>query len=398
MLVTARPGAVLSILKNFTSVFINVGYDAKRRSEFVLRFAREIASDSCQPLFEELINRFQFDSVLNDLCRNPLNLSILCMLIAESKATLPSSKTSLYQELQRFILQRASNSLKMDAETLEQLTNPLSEVAFTSLLDNCTQIEEKDLAKVCNPSLVQNMGILRKDVSISKFSQRSTFSFTHKSFQDFYAAKRIMQNGLHRMQRRNLAAELLQLHGSRFTLVFVCGLLAQSQKPEHENTLLDVFELLKRDTFLPCVPCEQLGAYDAAENHRGHLLLHCLNELSHIASVLGLSLVFSSVEQVCLSYPWCSSQCIEGFLKFSDLFDTYCMTCSKLQPSLGAIQKRLRKSLDELDLPVDVDVTVDPKCRKFSLTIPAQMVSERFKAVDTLLRKVSFLSRYLDFM
>ena len=99
LLLTSRPGYAVNLMKYFDSVFINIGYDIKRRLEFIDKFAAETACEESESYFQSFKARIEADGVLSELCRNPLNLSILCMLVGETNLDLPKTRTALYEEV-----------------------------------------------------------------------------------------------------------------------------------------------------------------------------------------------------------------------------------------------------------------------------------------------------------
>ena len=99
LLLTSRPGYAVNLMKYFDSVFINIGYDIKRRLEFIDKFAAEMACEESESYFQSFKARIEADGVLSELCRNPLNLSILCMLVGETNLDLPKTRTALYEEV-----------------------------------------------------------------------------------------------------------------------------------------------------------------------------------------------------------------------------------------------------------------------------------------------------------
>jgi hypothetical protein len=131
VLITSRPGFCFNLMKHFDSIFMNIGYDEKNRQLFIEKFCTEIAStDYEETAFTEFKDRLKADNILNELCRNPLNLSILCMLVAETNIYVPHTRTALYMEMENFIIQKASMTLGIDLEDLREKCRALEGIAY----------------------------------------------------------------------------------------------------------------------------------------------------------------------------------------------------------------------------------------------------------------------------
>ena len=112
-------------MKYFDSVFINIGYDVGRRLEFIDKFAAETSTAESAPSFESFKARMEADGVLSELCRNPLNLSILSMLVGETNLELPKTRTALYEEVRIImnnynIFNKNTDTYKLSLESYEK--------------------------------------------------------------------------------------------------------------------------------------------------------------------------------------------------------------------------------------------------------------------------------------
>ena len=141
VLVTSRPGFTLNLLKHFDSTFVIVGYGEEQRIEFIEKFA-SICDVASHEQFQSFKFRLSADQVLSHLCRNPLHLVILCMLLDDSESSdyLPQTKTELYDEMHEFILKRACESLQYSFEDFKNKCSPLAAIAFKGLVEGRTEV------------------------------------------------------------------------------------------------------------------------------------------------------------------------------------------------------------------------------------------------------------------
>ena len=99
-----------------------------------------------KPRFEAFKQRLQADSVLSRLCRNPMNLCILCLLLEENTtASLPQTKTDLYVAMEEFIMNRAASSLGTSYEQIKAVCAPLDAIAYEGLISGRTTVSEKEI-------------------------------------------------------------------------------------------------------------------------------------------------------------------------------------------------------------------------------------------------------------
>ena len=164
-----------------------------------------------------------------------------------------------------------------------------------------------------------------------------------------------------------MARELLESGNNKLVMVFLCGLLRKNN-----YTLVELLDIIKDNTYLPLLPIESLSLHDVSENHNSHTFFHCLREVdtlrsddvsgleSHPPALLthgvtqrkssadvlldkfGARVIDCKIEQISLSYPWCSAECLEGTTKLFSLVDKHCMSCQPATPT-GSQQHKQQK-------------------------------------------------------
>ncbi|ELU15240.1 hypothetical protein CAPTEDRAFT_195773, partial [Capitella teleta] len=187
LLVTSRPNFLENKLRHFESTFTVEGYNNRERLEHVKRYAEHQRIDPMP-----FISMFKEESI-PDLCSNPLNLTLLCML-REEDTQLRITRTALYTSIHRIIRQKAGERMHLtEAEVEESLLRPLYQFAFEAHQKNETVVREKDSKKVKNFQRICEVGYLTNEVIISRLQKEVRFQFTHKTFLEFLTAKHIAE-------------------------------------------------------------------------------------------------------------------------------------------------------------------------------------------------------------
>lgn len=197
------------------------------------------------------------DQSLLNLITNPLICAIICALSQETEDELPIRRISLYEEACKILVDirdrqrgiRAGQLALNDKQIslgLEQRFKILQSLAESMLQNGDKEISEfkaKNIIARCLPSLqinaddttvnsiylllVQRSGIVREPVS-------ERMDFTHTTFQDYFAAKQIIDH-----DDIGLLVNRAEDEGFRNLFVFAGGLANQNQQKELIERLLN---------------------------------------------------------------------------------------------------------------------------------------------------------------
>ncbi|ELU10931.1 hypothetical protein CAPTEDRAFT_188983, partial [Capitella teleta] len=142
VLITSRHNFLQNKLSHFHSTAAVEGCNYREQLEHVKRYAEHKKIDSAP--FESL---FAVKNV-QDLCNNPLNLTLVCLLIEEDTQLL-NSRTALYTSIHNIINRKASERMHLTpAEVEESLLRPLYRLAFEANQKNETVIREGSFKNV----------------------------------------------------------------------------------------------------------------------------------------------------------------------------------------------------------------------------------------------------------
>ncbi|ELU15272.1 hypothetical protein CAPTEDRAFT_193746 [Capitella teleta] len=320
LLVTSRPNFLENKQQHFESRFKVEGYNYRERLEHVKRYAehKNIASAPFESMLEE-------ESII-DLCSNPLNLTLLCLL-REEDTQLRITRTALYTSIHRIIKQKAAKRLKLtEAEVEESLLRPLYQFAFEAHQKNETVVREKDSKKVQNFQRICEVGYLTNEVIISRLQKEVRFQFTHKTFVEFLTAKHIAE--MDRKERMNWMQHLryadcyIQIHGLAIgdyfnveqnepILGFLFGLLEEESAELTQMASLVIKET--RFSYEPHHPISFDSSCDAS-----HQLLRLLAELNVVPPEL-VDVICKRRPPLINIYDDCSVSCRRGMLKLCNL-------------------------------------------------------------------------------
>ena len=214
------------------------GFSEENSFKYIRKHFRNIGTEHASK-GERLIEEVQRNPMLGHFQTNPLNLLLLCVLYQDHEGNLLSSITDLYQIIVRCLLRRycAKEELKASVKDedvdkqFEIAILALGELAWKCLRNDRLTFYEDELEELerSNENIVaRRLGLVYKEESVKKLKPRHTYSFLHKTLQEYLAASYIAHN--------LRGSELYVLKQVRFSLatrkfrqvcLFACGILRE---------------------------------------------------------------------------------------------------------------------------------------------------------------------------
>ena len=187
LMLTARHEAGMEIRRYCDTLLDIVGYTSEDADSYITKYFRNHEDPS---LGNALIEKLKYDGQLRELTANPLNTALLCLVCEETKGALPSNKTKLYGDLVSFALRRdfarKNENVPSDPiETCVDQLNQLGKMALEALKDDRMYFIEDEMKR---HSINFLKCFLSREASISKVRPTACYAFTHKTFQEFFAA------------------------------------------------------------------------------------------------------------------------------------------------------------------------------------------------------------------
>ena len=191
LMLTARHEAGMRVRRYCDTLLEIVGYTHKDVDSYIKKY---FSSHEDQSLADKMIQKLNGDRHLRVITVNPLNTALLCLLCEETKGVFPSKRTKMYDELVSCALRRyfAKRGIPLgDDDPMERCAselNQLGKMAFEALLKNqlyFTQAEVKSQRATVD---FQRLPFLSREPSVSKIRPTPTYAFTHKTFQEYFAA------------------------------------------------------------------------------------------------------------------------------------------------------------------------------------------------------------------
>ena len=246
----------------FGSCLAIEGFSEENSFEYIRKHFRNIGTEHSYK-GERLIEEIKRNPLLRHLQSNPLNLLLLCVVYEEHEGSLPSSMTALYQTIVRCLLRRYCareelNVPKKDEDLDKQFEIPilaLGELAWKCLLNDRLSFYEDELEELesSNENIVaRRLGLVYKEESLRRLKPRHTYSFLHKTFQEYLAASHIahkFRGSEFQMLEQMLFPEIARRKFKQ-VFVFVCGILGEEANILFEligNMLQKQWDWLKCD-------------------------------------------------------------------------------------------------------------------------------------------------------
>ena len=201
---TSRQEKGIDCRTAFDSLLEIKGFTKTKMKEYVKKYFGKNTAAA-----QSLLEKISENRGIEELTGNPLNTMLLCIMFEHNKGNLPSTQTELYEQLVQFITKRycTNEGLEINVDTLmenlkEELEIPknedtlekqfqkyfvvLGKLAFEGLKRDQLHFFDKDLSN-CHKE-VAKIGFLFKEESCNKLKQEYSYSFLHKTVQEFFAA------------------------------------------------------------------------------------------------------------------------------------------------------------------------------------------------------------------
>ena len=189
LMLTARREAGMKVRRYCDSLLEIVGYTSKDADSYITKY---FSNHDDASLAEKLISELKRDHRLRELTSNPLNTALLCLLCEDTERVFPSNKTKMYTELVSCAIRRyfARKSVPLDArdpvEAFSDDLNQLGKVALKALKADRMYFSEEEIK--CQSIGFLRLCFLSREASVSKLRPMPCYAFTHKTFQEYFAA------------------------------------------------------------------------------------------------------------------------------------------------------------------------------------------------------------------
>ena len=237
---TARHEAGVKVRQLCDTLFEVKGFTEAQAREFIAKYFKEKSE-----LAEKLSAQISHDENLREMCANPLNTALLCLLCEEFGGTLPEKRTTLYLNMIECVLKRYRKKRELP-DTKEDLTNlykpqlkSLGLIALNGLIQDKLDFGENELGEHAND--IAAFGFLSVYPGGSKLRPSLRYAFLHKSFQECFAAFYICCE----IQDKRITPEELVSNDKYFInlkqmLLFSCGILAEQTDQEAAALVLSL--------------------------------------------------------------------------------------------------------------------------------------------------------------
>ena len=260
-----------------------VGFTKKDTRRFIRRYFKSINRED---LLEKLLEKIRYSNELRNLSKNPLNVTLLCVLCEDLEGVFPTSRTELYTEIVLCVLRRYENKqgLSSKSEDLMSIYRDdlvhLGRVALHSLRKGELYFEEHESGSAS--IVLSKFGFLSLQASGCKRKALVRYAFLHKSFQEFfsgfYLACQIIDGGIDCVSV--VKDELKEV------VLFMIGILGSTSKEAAESVIKIMAENINS------VDCD----CDKSNCALFQLALDCILECTSLSRTLGLHLHMSKLD------------------------------------------------------------------------------------------------------
>ena len=265
-----------------------VGFTEEDANSFIRRYFKSINRED---LLENLLQKIRYSHELRNLSKNPLNVTLLCVLCEDLEGVFPTSRTELYTEIVLCVLRRyeKKQGLSSKSEDLMSIYRDnlvhLGRVALHSLRKGELYFEEHESG---SPSFaLSKFGFLSIEASGCKRKALVRYAFLHKSFQEFfsgfYLACQILDGSIDCVsvvKDERFKNELKEV------FLFMLGILASRSKETAES----VIKIMAENINLIDPDCK------TDIRKLLHFALGCVLECTSLSRTLGLHLHISDLD------------------------------------------------------------------------------------------------------
>ena len=216
-----------------------VGFTEEDANSFIRTYFKNINRED---LLEDLLQKIRYSDELRNLSKNPLNVTLLCVLCEDLEGVFPTSRTELYTEIVQCVLRRyeKKQGLSSKSEDLMSIYRDdlvhLGRMALHSLRKGELYFEVHESG---SPSVaLSKFGFLSLQASGCKRKALVRYAFLHKTFQEFfsgfYLACQILDGGIDFV---SVVKDKIFHHELKQVFLFMIGILASRSKETAESVI-----------------------------------------------------------------------------------------------------------------------------------------------------------------
>ena len=190
LILTSRHEAGMKVRRYCDTLLEIIGYSKGDVESYIKKY---FSSHEDQTLADKMIQKLNGDRRLKQLTTTPLNTALLCLLCEETRGEFPSKRTKMYDDLvacalRRYFVKRGVSLGDEDpVERCASELNQLGKMAFEALLKNQLYFTQDEMKAPPTVDFLR-LPFLSREPSVSKIRPTPTYAFTHKTFQEYFAA------------------------------------------------------------------------------------------------------------------------------------------------------------------------------------------------------------------